>query len=502
MSAPNSWLLHGLLDEAYRRWPERDAVLDASGKDTYRELATRSIRTAAWLRHYGVRSGDRVLLHVPGGRDFAALLYATSRLGAIAVPAHHLTGRERLRWIVNDATPVAAVTAGDPADVPARSGMRVLACTLPNGCYPGEGQPSPSSDTRSPKGEDPALFIYTSGSTGYPRAVVCPHERIRYVVRAILDRLRYTVDDTVFCALPVSFDYGLYQLLLATAVGARVIWPTTVDGVGLLRSARSVEASVLPVVPSLAAAILRLRSRSAARWRWHPRLLTSTGAPLHPALVSELRATLPHAELAPMYGMTECKRITIGDTRDADAGSVGRPLDGTHVSVVDRDGCQVPPGVVGEIKVSGPHVMRGYWNSANGIGPSPRFECPDTASRALWTGDYGWMNRDGRLFLVGRRDDIFNHHGVRTSGAEIEAAILGVTGVEEAAVVAPRDGDPLTVWVVGDVEPARVLADFAQAAHPLPAPDRCVILDQLPRTPHGKIDRGALAAPSRTAVPS
>jgi acyl-CoA synthetase (AMP-forming)/AMP-acid ligase II len=492
MSTPNPALLHGLLDEACRRWPNRVAVLDESGADTYRELTARSIRAAAWLRRHGVRRKDRVLLHVPGGRDFAALLYATSRLGAIAVPAHHRTDPARLRWIINDATPVVAVTAGDPANVPVRSGMRVLACTLPNG----DDQPLPSPGAETPRADEPALFIYTSGSTGHPRAVVCPHERISYVVRAIADRLRYTADDTVLCAVPVSFDYGLYQLLLAATAGARVAWPPAVDGLGLLRSARSVEASVLPVVPSLAVTVLRIANRSMPRWRWRPRLLTSTGAALHPALAGELRIALPYTELAPMYGMTECKRISIGDSSDAEAGSVGRPLDGTHVSVVDREGRRVGPGLVGEIRVSGPHVMQGYWNVTSVTGSSPRFVRPDAADRALCTGDYGWLDRNGRLFLAGRRDDIFSHRGIRTSGPEIEAAVLNLPGVEEAAVIAPRDGEPLTVWVVGDLKPTRVLKDLAQAVHPLPAPDRCIVLDRIPRTPHGKLDRNALTTRS------
>jgi acyl-CoA synthetase (AMP-forming)/AMP-acid ligase II len=495
MSARNHGVMHGLLDEACRRWAARDAVSDASGVDTYRELADRSILTAAWLRRHGVGAGDRVLLHVPGGRDFAALLYAVSRLGAVAVPAHHRTGRARLAWMVNDAAPVVAVSAGDPADMPVRPGMRVLACRPPAADRAAASRPS-SADLGTSKAGDTALLLYTSGSTGHPRAVVCPHERIRYAVRAIINRLGYTSDDTILCTVPASFDYGLYQLLLAAAVGAKTAWLPAADGLGLLRSARSVEASVLPVVPSLATAVVRVASRSTARWRWRPRLLTSTGAALHPALVQDLRTTLSGVEVAPMYGMTECKRITIGDSRDAEAGSVGRPLDGTHVSIGDRRGRRVPPGVVGEIKVSGSHVMRGYWNAFAGAGPSPRFVSPDTAGRALWTGDYGWLDDDGRLFVVGRRDDIFSHRGVRTSVAEIEAAALGVAGVEEAAVVAPRDGEPLTVWVVGDLEPARVLADLAQAMHPLPIPDRCLVMDQLPRTAHGKIDRNALSVSS------
>ncbi len=498
MSGQNHDVVHGLLDEACRRWPTRGAVADASGVDTYRELAARSIRTASWLRRHGVGAGDRVLLHLPGGRDFAALLYAVSRLGAIAVPAHHRTGRARLSWMVNDAAPVVAVSAGDLADVPVRPGMRVLACRPPAAdaadCA-ADGQPLPS-DLGTPKADDTALFVYTSGSTGQPRAVVCPHERIRYVVRAIIDRLGYTGDDTILCAVPASFDYGLYQLLLAAAVGAKVAWLPVADGLGLLRSARSVEASVLPVVPSLAAAILRVASRSTARWRWRPRLLTSTGAALHPALVRDLRTSLSRVEVAPMYGMTECKRISIGDSRDAEGGSVGRPLDGTQVLIGDGNGCRVPPGVVGEIRVSGSHVMRGYWNAVNSAGSSPRFVSPDTADRALWTGDYGWLDSEGRLFLVGRRDDMFSHRGVRTSVAEMEATVLGVAGVQEAAVVVPMDGEPLTVWVVGDLEPARVLADLAHVMHPLPIPDRCVVLDRLPRTAHGKIDRSALSAPS------
>jgi acyl-CoA synthetase (AMP-forming)/AMP-acid ligase II len=471
--------VHQLIEAAATRYPGSPAVSDGGGCTTYRELATRGRVAAGWLRANGVRPGDRVVLMLAGGRDFAALLYGVLASGAIAVPVHPRTGPLHLRWILRDAEPVLAVGAGrDTGSVPLHDSTGVWA------------GPQRAADPVPVAPDDIALLMYTSGSTGMPQAVVCPHDRVRFAVTAIGQRLGYRRDDVVYCRVPVSFDYGLYQLLLGAAAGAHVVFRPDLPDATMLRMVKATGATVLPVVPTLAAILCQLAAHRPAPTT--VRLLTSTGAALVVARASGLRAAFPGASIVPMYGMTECKRITIAEP-DEDLrhpGTVGRALDGTTVLVVDDNGDSVPPGVVGEIWVRGPHVMAGYWRAEQATGQ--RFAGLDGADRTLRTGDYGHLDDAGRLYFAGRRDDIFKRMSVRMSTQEVEAAILDVPGVTAAAVRPPGPDGELVAWVVGDVAAEDVRAGVATRVGRARVPDRCVLLDALPTTVNGKVDRGAL----------
>jgi acyl-CoA synthetase (AMP-forming)/AMP-acid ligase II len=483
-----SGLIHDLVDAAAERFPHRTAVRDSTGAWSYRELAGASRAAAGWLWRNGVRPGDRVVLHLPGDRHFAALLYGVLRLGAIAVPVNPRTGPLHLRWMCQDAGPALVVTSpGDAAALADLTGTTVTG-TAAADLDPLRPPDGPPACPVAPG--DIALLLYTSGSTALPRAVVCPHDRVRFVVAAIADRLGYTADDVVLSRIPVSFDYGLYQLLLCAAAGAALALRPDLTEAAVLREARSVGATVLPVVPFLATILVRLAHRDPSPTR--VRLLTNTGAALNGPLVGGLRRAFPDAAVVPMYGMTECKRITVAaaDEDLAHPGTVGRPLPGTEVLIVDHRGEPVPPGTVGEIWVRGPHVMAGYWRAPDAT--RDRFDNPDTADRTLRTGDYGYADRDGRLYFVGRRDDIFKRKGIRMSAQEVEAAVLDVPGVVAAAVLPPVADGELTAWIVGAVPPDEVRAAVALRVEPAKVPDRCLVLPELPTTANGKVDKHVL----------
>jgi acyl-CoA synthetase (AMP-forming)/AMP-acid ligase II len=462
----------GLLDEAARRYPERPAVSDAGGAWTYAELARHSNGAARWYRARGVRPGDRVLLRLNGGRDFAALLYGALRVGAVAVPVNPATGPFHLDWILRDAEPALIVT-DEPTAGPT---------TEPTEWRSVEPEPPGTG----PAPGDLALLMYTSGSTALPRAVMCPHERVCFAAAAIADRLGYTDDDVVLCRIPVSFDYGLYQLFLCALGGAALVLRPDLPEAAILRQIRDTGATVVPLVPTLTEIVLRLAGRDRGPTR--VRLLTNTGAPLTGGHAAGLREAFPAASVVAMYGMTECKRITIAEPDEhlRHPGTVGRPLRGTGVAVVDPTGHPLPTGDVGEIHVHGPHVMAGYWRST--VATGERFDEP---ARRLRTGDYGYLDEAGRLYFVGRRDDIFKRRGVRISTHELEAAVLDVTGVEAVAALPPDAGGELVVVVAGPVRPTEVLAAVGARLDPARRPDRCVVVDRLPTTVNGKVDRQA-----------
>ncbi|MER7847132.1 AMP-binding protein [Kitasatospora sp. NPDC096077] len=493
-AADDGTLVVDLLDATAAARPDAPAVRDDGGAWSYAQLADASRTVAARLRGRGVRPGDRVVLRLGNRREFVALYYGVLRAGAVAVPLNPELKPFVLRGVLADAAPTVVVL--DPAEAePVRAA--VAACgaraATPAELLADDGVMEHGTDAVRPSADAVAQLIYTSGSTSAPKGVVCTHRQVVFAARAIARRLGYRPDDVVLTALPLSFDYGLYQLLLAAIGGSALVLTDASAPVRTLTALREHRATVVPVVPSLAELLCRLAARGTPPA--HVRLFTNTGAALAGSTIEALRSGFPGSAVVAMYGITECKRVTVAEP-DVDRerpGSVGRALDGTTVEVLDDRGRPLPPGEVGEIVVGGPHVMSGYWNApdltARRYRPDPR-----TGRIRLHTGDHGRLDEDGHLYFAGRLDDQFKRRGVRMGTPEIEAAALDVPGVRAAAALPPRDGLDLRLVVAGEdgLTERAVIEGLEQRLEPAKVPAGCRILAQLPLTPNGKIDRKAL----------
>lgn len=462
--------VHEILDRARIEHPEVEAVRDPTGSWTYRELDEASQACAGWLSEQDIRPGARLVVRAVADRRVAALLYACSRTGVIFVPVSPNTRPYQLAQIVEDAAP--ALVLWDIDQV----------CPTPGGAAP----PAPVDH------EWPAMFFYTSGSVARPKAVVCPHAQVWFAAHAIAARLGYRPGDIVYCRLPLSFDYGLYQMLLCAIGGATLVLADGTSDARLVPEVRDHRATIVPVVPALAGMLVRLAARGPKPT--DVRLFTNTGEALTPVHIDGLRAHFPNAGVQLMFGLTECKRVSILDV-DGDRtrpGSVGTPLDGTEVRILDAEGQPVPRGTPGEIVVAGPHVMAGYWRDP---GLTERVFRPDPASgnRVLRTGDIGHLDEDGHLYFHGREDHIFKQRGMRTSVAEIEAAALDIPGVLEAAVVPPGSGRAAMLCVVTEHTVEQIRRGLRDRLEPAKVPDHCLVVSRLPIGPTGKVDRMALA---------
>src|SRR6266511_725137 len=490
MTAPT--LLHELLDAAATAHPEAAAVGHGADVVTYEQVLRQSRRLGGWLTEHRVGRGDRVVVALPPDVVLPPLLYACSRLGAVFVVVRAQAPEPVLAHVLDDAEPVLLL-----ADAPA---ARALAESRRIGCRgldevrrAADGSAEPSS-IAGPLAVDPVCFVYTSGSTGLPNAVVCTHMQVTFAAQAIQSQLMYRRDDVVYSPLPLSFDYGLYQIFLCTLAGARLQLATGGDAGRLLATELCrVGATVLPAVPPLAMNLAKLLTRPGT-----PvpplRLLTNTGSAMPPGSLATLRAHLPNLRVRLMFGLTECKRATIMP-EDEDLhrpGACGRPLPGTEVIAVDDEGGRLPPGEVGELVVSGPHVMAGYWRRPELT--ERRFHRVHGLFPQLHTGDYGTLDEDGYVYFLGRRDDLYKERAFRVSAAEVEAATYRVPGVEAASVVPPGSGrDGATLVVVSALTPHEVLRGLRRQLEEEKTPARCVVVPRLPLNGHGKVDRAALA---------
>lgn len=484
-----------LLTEAASAHPDSPAVRDRHGVWDYTTLDHAAHRAAAWLRDRGVRPGDRVAVRLGNVREFVALLFGAARAGAVFVPVNPAMKDFHLRTVLADSEPSLALTAaGEEGVLAPIAGCPVHAVTD----VPLADGPCPKTEDAAPDPDDLALLIYTSGSTSSPKAVMSPHRTTVFAARAIAARLGYRSDDVVLTTIPLSFDYGLYQIFLAALAGAELVLTDADSHAGLMATIRRHGVTVLPLVPSLAEMLVRLASRDRHRGAGPAtvlRLVTNTGAALTPPLIAALRGVFPAVKVVPMFGITECKRVTIlepdGDLKRPF--SVGRALPGTEVLVLDEQGRRQPPGVVGEIVVRGPHVMAGYWRAPELTAERFRRD-PETGETTLHTGDFGHLDEDGHLYFHGRRDDMFKRRGVRMSALEIEAAALDIPGVSAAAVLPPADGHELTLFAVGGLSPKEIVARLGERLEAAKVPPHCIVLDSLPLTANGKTDKKQLSA--------
>jgi amino acid adenylation domain-containing protein len=509
------FLLHHLLARAVDEFPVRTAVVSNGQRFTYADIMRSASGLAGSLRAHGIVPGDRVVSMLDNGVEAVVALFGTLLAGCVAVPLNSQVRAGKLEFVLRDTEAAVLIANLDLAErlapalertslrytafVPRRDVEAVAVGTLDFWAACASAH-SPLLETRIDA--DLAMLIYTSGSTGTPKAVMLSHLNMLSAARSIQAYLEYMPDDVILCALPMSFDYGLYQVLLAASVGATVVFDGALRFPGrLLQILESERVSVLPGVPTLFSTLLYMPSLSKLN-RGSLRLLTNTGAALSERMIRELRTAFPRAQLFSMYGLTECKRVSFlpPEQLDARPTSVGRGMPNQDLWLVDEAGRRLPNGATGELVVSGNHVMIGYWRR-----PEETDACllrdPERNARALRTGDIFRTDDEGYLYFVGRTDDIIKCRGQKVSPREVENVILELTGIAEAAVFGVRDayhGEIVQACVALRAGCSYVVEDIMshclERLENYMVPAEVEIKQQLPRNENGKIDKVKLAS--------
>jgi len=342
---------------------------------------------------------------------------------------------------------------------------------------------------------DLAAIIYTSGTTGKPKGVMCTHHNMISAARSIISYLDNREDDILLDVLPLSFSYGLYQVLTSCMFGGTVVLERSFlyPHIAMTRIKEEVVTG-FPLVPSMAAMVLSMESIGKYDLRTL-RYLTSAGAALPAACYQRLRRLVPHAEIFSMYGLTECVRVSYlsGAELDRHPTSVGRPMPNCDVRIVDEVGNEMAADEAGELIIRGSNVAQGYWGDPELTARTYR---PGDCQVAPWlhSGDYFRRDTQGLLYFLGRKDDMIKTRGERVSPREVESVIAEIEDVADVAVVGVPDdllGQAVKVFVVsrtGELNGRAILRHCASRLESFMVPKYVEFVASLPRTSRGKID--------------
>ena len=491
--------LYALIEAHFPPGAEQPCLLIPGGPVVhYDELAQASARIAHALVHAGCRPGDRVAVQADKHWHVLALYLACLRAGLVYLPLNTAYRKGELHYFFGDATPRVIVcrpeTLGMVETIAGDATVLTLDAQGGELADRARGE-APAFATVHSHPDDLAAIVYTSGTTGRSKGASLTHRNLASNALALVEAWGFTRGDVLLHALPVYHVHGLFVAVhCALLSGARLLWMPKFDAREVAEQLPA--ATVMMGVPTFYTRLLGepAFTRECAR---NIRLFVSGSAPLLSETFAAFRERTGQAILE-RYGMTETGMITSNPLDGVRApGTVGRPLPGIAVRIVDEAGDVCGPGVVGRVEVRGPNVFAGYWNMPD----KTRDEF--TADGWFRTGDIGeWVAEDAAkdyLRLVGRAKDMIISGGLNVYPKEIEERIDSLPGVVESAVIGVPDpdfGEAVTAVVVPKpdhtIDEAAVIGALKGEIATFKVPKRVHVVGELPRNAMGKVQKNVL----------
>ncbi|HEY3355627.1 MAG TPA: AMP-binding protein [Polyangia bacterium] len=514
-------MVDDLLRDAAAREPDHVALIVGEERITYGELDARVSRCAAAFAAAGLLPRDRIAIQLPNSIDTVVTIFGAARAGAAFLVLHPSTKPDKLAYVLANCAAKAFVSRD--AELRFLGEVRAEVPTLGPVFTVGQGPlpdsageqvyrfadalaAAPDRPPRTPRVDlDLAALIYTSGSTGKPKGVMHTHGSLRAATLAVVEYLENTRDDVCLDVLPLSFGYGLIQVLCAACAGATVVLERGFSfAFPIIEAIMKHRVTGFAGVPTIYALLLELRElekHDLSSLRYY----TNAAGPLPPAHMDRLRQVFPRARLYSMYGQTECIRSSFlpPDELDRRPRSVGKGIPNQEHWVENEDGRPVQPGEVGELVIRGAHVMRGYWAA------------PEATAKVLkpgrypgevvyYSGDLFTVDEDGFLFFVSRKDDIIKCRGEKVAPREVENVLHAHPAVLEAAVIGVPDpilGEAVKAYVVpregATVVPKELLGYVKANLEDFMVPKEIELREALPKTPSGKVCKSDLRAEVR-----
>jgi long-chain acyl-CoA synthetase len=480
--------------------PDKVALVESARRWTYGELHSAVAVTKEWLAARDIRRGDRVMVVCENCSAAIVIVVAAISVGAWPIIVNaRLSERELDEIYEHSAARRIFLTAA--VSLNARAHGERLGAVLEEPATFGPIAVSPLNERavpENPEGDeaaDVAALIYTSGTTGQPKGVMLTHRNLVFVARASGHARSLCPDDRVYAVLPISHILGFTGVMLGSLLhGAQLHLASRFDPALTLSAIARDGISVMIGTPSMYALLFEYATRKGLRPLCAPalRLISSAGAPLDETTKAITERAFGQV-LHNGYGITECSptiTLTALDAPRSDC-SIGRLLPGIEACLVNGQGAPVAPGEIGELKVRGPGVMKGYYRA-----PDLTFEAIDSDG---WfgTGDLARFD-DGNYFIVGRAKEMIIRFGFNVYPAEVEGVLNSHESVARSAVIGRKgEGGEEVVAFVQPAADANIteagLSAYAalRLAH-YKHPSRIVILKNMPMTPAGKILKSAL----------
>jgi long-chain acyl-CoA synthetase len=494
--------LFNLLARTSGEHPERVALRAGEAAMTYGQLDELSAQAAALLREHGVQPGDRVAVMLPNVPAFAVTYYGALRAGAVVVPMNPLLKSREISYYLSDPE-VKVIFAWDACHdevVAGAEGLGTAVVSVTPGAFEqGLAEWEGWAEVADRTDDDTAVILYTSGTTGRPKGAELTHANLARNAEVAGGLFGLTADDVVIGALPLFHSFGQTCSLNAVlGVGASVVLIARFSPDAVLGAVAEHHATMFMGVPTMYSAMLHHPGRDQVDTS-SLRRCVSGGSALPVEVLNGFEKAFG-CVLLEGYGLSETSPVASFNRADnRKAGTIGLPIDGVEMRVVDEAGAEVPDGEVGEIAIRGHNVMKGYWRR------------PEETAAVLdadgWfrTGDMGRRDEDGFLSIVDRKKELIIRGGYNIYPREIEEVLYEHPAVRECAVVGiPHEslGEEVGAAVTltepdaATVEELQAYVKDRVAAYKYP---RVVwVVDELPKGPTNKILKREITAPARS----
>lgn len=510
MDLSNPVYVNEFLEHSTRLFPDKIALIFQKQRMTYQEINDQSNSLAHMLVECGIKSGDRILLLLENSPEYVISYYGILKAGAVAVPVNTDIKLAGLDWLAKDTgaktlissltfqrvlnnyslqnTPVKKIILCNPKPSQKELGISNVFWADLEGA-----KPAPQLHITLNK-DALASIIYTSGSTGKPKGVMLSHKNIVFNTLAICQSLDLSHTDIQMVVLPFFYVMGKSLLNSHFAVGGTLVinntflYPATV-----LNQMAEERVTGFSGVPSTYAFLLHRSPLVSFRDKLPQlRYCSQAGGHMARSLKLALRQALPdHTKMFIMYGATEASaRLTCLDPQfyESKMDSVGKPITGAAIHIANEDGQILPPYAVGELIAQGPGIMVGYWNNPEATKLVLDFD-------GYRTGDLGYIDEDGFIFIIGRKDNQLKVGGNRINTQEIEDLLLETGLVIETFVTGYPDkllGNKLIAMIVvknKQIDSQAILLACAEHMPRYKIPHTFLLVPSLPKTSNGKIDK-------------
>lgn len=490
-----------LLEPLYQHFankPQSTAIIDDRGSTTYGELMLKSLGLSRVLQ--SVSASNAVGVVLPSSAAFAACFYGSLLSGKSIVPINFLLSPQQIAHIVRDSGIDTILSAPPLAEKFAAAAQQLGVKLVDLSTLPQQSPPAPGSFQLPPPPkvdlDSPAILLYTSGTSGNPKGVRLTHRNLGTCIDGCIQHAKLKGEHKFLGLVPLFHSLGLTGTLLAPMLlGTTVVYQARFSPVGAIEKLREHKLSIAIAIPSMYKALLSLKSATKEDFA-HTYALICGGEPLPPTVFAAFKEKFG-VELCEGYGLSEtCGATFVNVPGDRRTGSVGRPIPGATVRIVNESKQSEPQGHIGEILLGGPMIMQGYHNL-----PDATREVLDE-NHEFRTGDLGRLDEDGYLYITGRAKDMIIIAGEKLFPREIEELLMQHASIADAAVIGKKDesrGEVVVAFVVPKegqtITPDAVKQHLKDLELPnWKLPRDVVVIDDLPRSPTGKVLKRELAA--------